>query len=319
MASIAFPPDYARTGLFYVAYNNRRDSLVVARVQPQRRQPAGRGSEFGPLGPQHPGADPGTSRRPASPSARTATSTSAPATAAPAGDPARHAQNLDLLRGKLLRIDPTPRRRLHDPCRQPVRRQARPGRDLVLRPAEPAALLLRPPDDDIAIGDVGKNRYEEIDYLPIAKSRGANFGWPAFEGFAPFKGGLRASDTVLPAMAYRHRPGAPSTAATWSAIRSSRGSAAGRSSATTCSATTAPGSCTASAHGSGDGPASSEASGFSTRYLSSIGAGQPGAHLRAHRTGDQAGQPRAPSTGWCPSASRSRSSGAAPARGSGTP
>ena len=31
MASIAFPPDYARTGLFYVAYTDHRDALVVAR------------------------------------------------------------------------------------------------------------------------------------------------------------------------------------------------------------------------------------------------------------------------------------------------
>jgi hypothetical protein len=29
MTSIAFPPDYARTGVFYVAYTDHRDALVV--------------------------------------------------------------------------------------------------------------------------------------------------------------------------------------------------------------------------------------------------------------------------------------------------
>jgi Glucose / Sorbosone dehydrogenase len=59
----------------------------------------------------------------------------------------------------------------------------------------------------IAIGDVGNERYEEIDYLPISKARGANFGWPAYEAFAPFRGGVPRHDTVLPAIAYRHGPG----------------------------------------------------------------------------------------------------------------
>ena len=56
----------------------------------------------------------------------------------------------------------------------------------------------------IAIGDVGNRRYEEIDCVPVPKSRGANFGWSAYEAFAPFKGGIPRRDTVLPA--YRLPP-----------------------------------------------------------------------------------------------------------------
>ena len=50
--------------------------------------------------------------------------------------------------------------------------------DLVTDPAQPR----------IAIGDVGQDRFDEIDYLPFAAAAGANFGWNDFEGFAPFSG-----------------------------------------------------------------------------------------------------------------------------------
>ena len=61
------------------------------------------------------------------------------------GDPPNNAQNKDVLLGKLLRIDPRPVRRpaLLGPALEPVRRQARPRRDLQLRPAQPVPLLLR--------------------------------------------------------------------------------------------------------------------------------------------------------------------------------
>jgi hypothetical protein len=59
----------------------------------------------------------------------------------------------------------------------------------------------------IAIADSGNNRFEEVNYLKLAKSRGANLGWPAFEAFAPFRGGVARRHTVLPGIAYRHDPG----------------------------------------------------------------------------------------------------------------
>ena len=211
----------------------------------------------------HPGADPGASRRPdrLRPGRLSLLGTG---DGGPAGDPAENAQNLDLLLGKLLRIDPDAERRraLHDPSRQPVRRQARTGRDLGLRPARTrGASPSTARTKTIAIGDVGDDRYEEIDYLPIAKSRGANFGWPAFEGFAAVQGRPPAQRHDLPrAGLSRTSPAAPSSAATWSATHGSPGSAAARSSATTCSPTTARGSSTASARDSGAGRASSAAS-----------------------------------------------------------
>ncbi|HEY6638891.1 MAG TPA: PQQ-dependent sugar dehydrogenase [Solirubrobacterales bacterium] len=217
MAGIAFPRDYARSGRFYVSYNDRQGNLQVDEFRrsagdprladPSSRRPIlsipepteahhGGSIVFGPDGYLYLGTGDG----------------------GPAGDPAGNAQNLDLLLGKLLRIDPTPtstaatntaaeQRPYTIPPDNPF--VGRPGRDEIwaygLR--NPRRFSFDRPTKTIGIGDVGNNRYEEIDYLSIAKSRGANFGWPAYEGFAVFKGGITRRDTVFPALAYPHRPG----------------------------------------------------------------------------------------------------------------
>jgi glucose/arabinose dehydrogenase len=52
-------------------------------------------------------------------------------------------------------------------------------------------------NDDLWIGDVGQNQYEEIDHVPFAAAAGANFGWPLVEGTHPFRQDS-APGTVLP-------------------------------------------------------------------------------------------------------------------------
>ncbi len=205
MASIAFAPDYRRTGLLYVAYSDRRRALVVAqyrrsagdplladpdsgrtilRIPEPTRAHHGGLLAFGPDGHLYIATGDG----------------------GPARDPQRAAQNLDLLRGKVLRIDPGSSG-YGIPVGNPF--VEGPGRDEIwsygLR--NPRGLSFDRTTHNIAIADTGEDRYEEIDYLPLARSRGANFGWSAFEAFAPFNGGIARHDTVLPAIAYRHRPG----------------------------------------------------------------------------------------------------------------
>jgi glucose/arabinose dehydrogenase len=208
MAAIAFPPDYGRTGRFYVSYNDRQDALEVDEFRrsadnplvadPSSRRPILRIPEptpahhgglivFGPDGYLYLGAGDG----------------------GPAGDPSGNAQNLTLLLGKLLRIDPTSSGGAPYAIPPDNPFVGRPGRDEIwaygLR--NPRRFSFDRPTKTIAIGEVGNDRYEEIDYLPIARSRGANFGWPAYEGFAAFRGGIPRSATVLPALAYPHDPG----------------------------------------------------------------------------------------------------------------
>jgi Glucose / Sorbosone dehydrogenase len=204
MASIAFPPDYQRSGRFYVAYS-RRDALVIAQyrrsatdplvadpdsgrtiLQIHEPTPAHHGGllAFGPDGHLYVATGDG----------------------GPARDPKGAAQNVELLRGKVLRIDPT-----EDGYAIPADNPfvGTPGRDEIwsygLR--NPRGLSFDRTTRAIGIADAGEDRYEEIDYLPITRSRGANFGWSAFEAFAPFNGGVARRDTVLPTIAYRHRPG----------------------------------------------------------------------------------------------------------------
>jgi Glucose / Sorbosone dehydrogenase len=204
MTSIAFPADYARSGLFYVAYTDHRDALVVA----EYRRSA-----------DHHVADPGSGRT----ILRIAEPTPAhhgglivfgpdghfyvgTGDGGPARDPAGVAQNTDELLGKILRIDPTPSG-YSIPAGNPF--VGRPGRDEIwaygLR--NPRGISFDSVSANIAIADAGEDRFEEINFLPLAKSRGANFGWSAFEAFAPFNGGIPRQDTVLPAIAYRHGPG----------------------------------------------------------------------------------------------------------------
>jgi hypothetical protein len=205
MASLAFPPDYARSGVFYVTYTDHQDRLVLARYSrsagnPPLADPAsaqvllriqeptvahhGGLLAFGPDG-----------------SLYMATGDGGPATSPPS-----NAQNTELLLGKVLRIDPTAGG-YAVPADNPL--VGRPGRDEVwaIGLRNPRGLSFDRNSNTVAIADTGNDRYEEVNYLPERLLRGANLGWPAFEAFAPLLGGLPRHDTVLPAIAYHHRPG----------------------------------------------------------------------------------------------------------------
>jgi glucose/arabinose dehydrogenase len=205
MTSIAFPPDYRRSGVFYVAYTDHSDALVIASYRrspgdPHLADPASGQTllripeptpahhagllAFGPDGHLYIATGDG----------------------GPAGGAGAAAQDLGLLQGKILRIDPVPGG-YSIPADNPfVSAKSRPE-IWASGLRNPRGISFDRVTGTIAIADAGENHFEEINYLPVARSRGANFGWPAFEAFAPFQGGIRRRDTVLPAIAYRHGPG----------------------------------------------------------------------------------------------------------------
>ena len=218
LLSIAFAPDYGDSGLLYVAYTDRFDALRVVelrrsaldplRIKPHSArlvlripQPTTKHHGglllFGPDNRLYIGSGDG----------------------GPSGDPGNAAQDKRVLLGKILRIDP----RQGPPQSEGKGRVAkgvpytvprdnplvgRPGRDEIF------AYGLRNPwrfsfdrsatGDQLTIADVGNRRFEEVNVLPVAKARGANFGWSKFEGRSRFKRGLKRSRTVVPVYTYPH-------------------------------------------------------------------------------------------------------------------
>jgi glucose/arabinose dehydrogenase len=201
MTSLAFSPDYPRSGIFYVSYTDHRDALVLAAyrrsaVDPHLADPSS-GRVILRLGEPTPAHHSGLAVF--GPDGHLYVGTGD-------GGQATTAQNNAQLLGKVLRIDPD------DfgytvPDDNPY--VDRPGRDEIWSYGvrNPRGLSFDRVMGTVAIADAGNDRFEEVNYLKLAESRGANLGWPAFEAFAPFRGGLARRHTVMPAIAYRHDPG----------------------------------------------------------------------------------------------------------------
>lgn len=125
-----------------------------------------------------------------------------------AGDPQDNAQRLDTLLGKILRIDPRPAdgRPYSVPADNPFvgDPSARPEIWMYgLR--NPWRFSFDRATNDLWIGDVGQNAWEEIDFLPAGRS-GVNFGWNLREGTHEYAG-ARPEGAVDPIFEYSHAEG----------------------------------------------------------------------------------------------------------------
>jgi len=191
LLSVAFAPDYASSRLLYVYFTDRSGDIEIAELH---ADPDGLHADPGTLRPvvivPHPGqSNHNGGQLQFGPDGLLYAGTG---DGGGAGDQPDNAQNPNSRLGKLLRIDPSTGAvgiysiGLRNPYRFSF--------DLVSDPTQPR----------IAIGDVGQDQFEEIDYLPLAAASGANFGWNDFEGFAPFSGAHppTAADTVKPIKTY---------------------------------------------------------------------------------------------------------------------
>jgi glucose/arabinose dehydrogenase len=214
LLSIAFPPDYKRSRRFYVYYTDRQGDIRIDEFKrgsptraafgsrravieiPHRASAYHNGGQLQFLGNLlYFGTGDGGSG---------------------AGDPPNNAQNRKSLLGKLLRIDPRPAagRPYSIPAGNPFR--GRPGRDEIYayglrNPFRFSFDEVSAPEPRIAIADVGQDRFEELDYTTVGGAAGANFGWDAFEGFAPYSGANSGTPdpggTLKPIFAYSHSRG----------------------------------------------------------------------------------------------------------------
>ena len=125
-----------------------------------------------------------------------------------AGDPEQNGQDPSTLLGSILRIEPTtdPAEPYRVPPDNPfVERSSARGEVWVWGLRNPWKFSFDA-DGGLWIGDVGQNALEEIDFLPAGEAAGANLGWNALEGTAPFEGEAPAG-AVAPVFEYSHEAG----------------------------------------------------------------------------------------------------------------
>ncbi len=203
LLGLAFPPDYAQSGLFYVYYTSdagngdtavaeyavgsdrnvadaRSGRILLTTDQPFTNHNGG-ALQIGPDGYLYVGLGDGGS----------------------GGDPRGHGQNKTTLLGSILRLDP-------------ATGAAAPGNPFIGRAGadeiwawglrNPWRFSFDPATGDLYIGDVGQGEIEEVDVLPAGVG-GANFGWNTYEGNNCYRSPCAPDGLTFPVHQYRHRSG----------------------------------------------------------------------------------------------------------------
>jgi glucose/arabinose dehydrogenase len=213
LLSIAFPSDYQRSGSFYVYYTDNAGNIRIDEFKRGGSTRARVGSRRQVIEIPHPVNDNHNGGQMQFFDGLLYFGTG---DGGSGGDPPNNAQNKDVLLGKLLRIDPRPAgaAAYSVPPSNPF--VGSPGRDEIYsyglrNPFRFSFDTVSASQPRIAIGDVGQNQFEEVDYATVGAASGANFGWDAFEGFAPYgdenSGTADPGGTVKPIFAYSHGRG----------------------------------------------------------------------------------------------------------------
>ncbi|HKF84100.1 MAG TPA: PQQ-dependent sugar dehydrogenase [Solirubrobacterales bacterium] len=212
LLSVAFPPDYASSKRFYVYYTDAAGAIQIDEFQRRSATRAAAGSRRPVITIPHPV---NSNHNGGQLQFLDDLLYFATGDGGSGGDPPNNAQNKDVLLGKLLRIDP--RAAGGKPYSVPASNPfvGKPGRDEIfsygLRNPFRFAFDTTHGQPRIAIGDVGQNEFEELDYTTVGKASGANFGWDALEGFSKYtdenSGTPDPGGTVKPIFAYPHSRG----------------------------------------------------------------------------------------------------------------
>ncbi len=192
LLSLAFAPDYAQSGLFYVYYTDPEGDARVVEYRRRNEDEADAGSARQVL--RLPDFEPNHNGGLAlfGPDDLLYIGTGDGGGGGDQHGERGNAQDRSSLLGKILRIDPKPGARpeiyasgLRNPWRFSFDRKT----------------------GDLTIGDVGQGEWEEINFVRRGKGKGANFGWRPFEGNARFAPGESARGHVKPLITQSHAKG----------------------------------------------------------------------------------------------------------------
>ena len=209
LLGLAFHPEFARNGRFFVAYTGRsgENSVAEYRVSPPSGDVADTDSAklliavsdpfpnhnggmlaFGPDGYLYISMGDGGS----------------------AGDPNGNGQDLGTMLGKILRIDIDGGGDYAIPATNPFANQAGAKPEIwAYGLRNPWRFSFDRETGDLWIADVGQNKYEEIDFQSGNSKGGENYGWNTMEGDHCFKPaqGCDQSGLVKPVFEYDHGKG----------------------------------------------------------------------------------------------------------------
>ena len=207
LLGLAFAPDYATSGRFYVDYTIANNDIRIAQYQrsashsnvanpasahvlltidhQQNTHHNGGMIAFGPDGDLYIGVGDGGSE----------------------DDPDNNGQNTDTLLGKILRIDPTPAGGYTIPSSNPFAGQSGKRQEIwAYGLRNPFRFSFDSLTGDLIIGDVGQDLEEEVDFQRAGTGAGANYGWSIWEGDRRNKPGT-APHAVFPALVALHSNG----------------------------------------------------------------------------------------------------------------
>jgi glucose/arabinose dehydrogenase len=211
LLSLAFHPQYAANGRFYVYFtdpngdirivrylvsaadSNVADPLsadtVLAVAHPGQSNHNGGQLQFGPDGKLYAGLGDGGS----------------------GGDPDGNGQDRHALLGKLLRLDVDGASGYTIPATNPFQSDTTAAPEIwALGVRNPWRFSFDRQTGDLYIGDVGQGAWEEVDVQPAASAGGVNYGWVVMEGrhcYPPGTNTCNQTGLTLPVIEYDHPAG----------------------------------------------------------------------------------------------------------------
>ena len=207
LLSLAFAPDYAQSGLFYVYYTARNGSIRIVEYQRSSANRAARRSARIVLSQPHPASNHNGGQIPFGPDGLLYAGLGDGGGGGDQHGSRGNGQNLDSLLGKILRIDPRAqgRRAYRVPSSNPfVGRSGARAEIYTHGLRNPWRFGIDPRTDNLVIADVGQNEVEEVS---IVRGPGANLGWRVFEGRSRYTSAESAPGHVPPVIQRLHSNG----------------------------------------------------------------------------------------------------------------